>query len=77
LNSAKDYTDELPELTPEDKLELKASFDELTTDTAQTPLAATRVKRIMSRMAPAVWETLQKIVVEFATEASKKLLGIS
>jgi hypothetical protein len=65
LKAAKEYTDELAELSPEDKAELKASFDELTTDTAQTHLAASRFNRIVNTMAPVAKETVARFAADF------------
>jgi hypothetical protein len=75
LASAKEYTDELAELSTEDKNALKSSFDDLSTDTARTPLAATRFKRIIAKVGPAAADALSKIAVDFATAAAKHMLG--
>jgi hypothetical protein len=75
LAAAKEYTDELETLTDEDKVTLKESFADLTVDTARTPLAASRYKRIVSKLAPVAGETLQKIIVEVITNGAKKLMG--
>jgi len=75
LASAKEYTDELTELSAEDRETLKHSFDDLSVDTSRTPLAATRFKRILAKIAPAAGETLSKIAVEFASNAAKHLMG--
>jgi hypothetical protein len=76
LAAAKEYADELDELTAEDKAVMKKSFDDLTTDTPRTPVAATRFKKIMVKIGPAAGDALSKIVVNFATEAAKKLAGL-
>jgi hypothetical protein len=55
---------------------LKASFADLTVDTPRTPLAASRYKRIVSKLAPVAGDTLQKIVIEFVTNTAKSLMGI-
>lgn len=75
LSAAKDYTDELDQLTLEEKAMLKATFDDLTTDTAKTPLAASRFKRIVSKIGPAAGDIIKKIIVSVATEAAKKGAG--
>jgi hypothetical protein len=76
LATAKEYTDELEGLSSEDKNTLKQSFDDLTTDTARTPLAASRFKRIFSKVAPAAGEALMKIFVSVVTDAAKKEIGL-
>jgi hypothetical protein len=66
----------LDELTAEVKAVMKGSFDDLTTDTPRTPVAATRFKGIMAKMGPVAGDTLSKIVVNFATDAARKHLGM-
>jgi hypothetical protein len=75
LEAAKEYTDELDALTVEDKAALKESFADLTVDTPRTPLAASRYKRIVSKLAPFARETLQKIIVEVVTNGANKIMG--
>jgi hypothetical protein len=76
LAAAKEYTDELDELSPEEKTVLKGTFDELTTDTAWTPLAANRFKKLMGKIGPVAGSVLQKIIETVATEAAKKSMGL-
>ena len=76
LTAAKEYTDELDELTPQEKTTLKASFDDLTTDTAQTPLAASRFKRIMSKVGTQAATAIQSIMVNVMTSEVRKHLGL-
>ena len=76
LQAAKEYTDELVELTPDEKVMLKEVLDDLTSDTARTSLAASRFKKFMTKIAPAAGGVLQKIIEAVATEAAKKMIGI-
>ena len=76
LSAAREYTDELDQLSSEDKTALKATFDELTTDTARTPLAATHFKRFMEKVGSPAAEILKKIVETVLTEAAKKTIGL-
>lgn len=76
LVAAKEYTDELDTLTDADKAILKESFADLTVDTARTPLAASRFKRMMEKVGPAAGDVLSKIVVSVVTEAAKKGMGL-
>jgi hypothetical protein len=55
---------------------LKATFDDLTSDTARTPLAANRFKKFVSKIGPVAGDVLTKIIVDFATEAVKKYMGL-
>jgi hypothetical protein len=76
LSAAKAYTDELDQLSPEEKTTLKETFDDLTIDTARTPLAANRFKKFMSKIGPSAAGAVGKIVEAVATEAAKKMLGL-
>jgi len=71
LEAAKEYADEL-ELPPEERNELKATFDDLTVDSPRTPLAAHRFKKFVQKIGPAAGDVLTKIIVSVATEAAKK-----
>jgi hypothetical protein len=75
LSAAKQYTNDLDQLSPEEKTVLKGTFDDLTSDTDRTPLAASRFKKFMSKIGPAAGGVLQKIVENVATEAAKKMMG--
>jgi hypothetical protein len=77
LAAAKEYADELDELTSSEKTNLKAAFDEMTTDTARTPLATGRFKKLMDKIAPAAATAITKIIVSVATEEVKKQLGLT
>jgi hypothetical protein len=76
LFAAKEYTDDLDQLSAEEKKQLKATFDDLTSDTARTPLAANRFKKFVSKIGPVAGDVLTKIIVDFATEAVKKYMGL-
>jgi hypothetical protein len=76
LSAAKEYTDELNQLSPEEKALLKGTFDDLTSDTARTPLAASRFRRFMGKIGPPAEGVLRKIVETVATEAAKKMVGL-
>ncbi len=76
LSAAKDYTDDLDQLSPEEKVALKGTFDDLTSDTPRTPAAANRFKKFISKIGPATGDVLQKIVETVATEAAKKAMGL-
>ena len=75
LSAAKEYTDDLNELSPEEKTELKGTFDDLTSDTNRTPLAASRFKKFISKIGPGAGAVLQKILENIATETVKKMMG--
>jgi hypothetical protein len=74
LLAAKEYTDELEELSVEDKVTLKATFTDLTVDSPKTEIAASRFKKILRKLAPDVAETIKKTIVEIASETAVKLI---
>lgn len=76
LAAAKEYTDELDTLTDEDKALLKDSFADLTVDTARTPLAASRFKKMVAKAGPVADDALIQIITGVLTEVSAKLLHI-
>jgi len=76
IAAANEYTDELDELSDEDKVTLKATFSDLTADTPRTDLAVSRFKKFMQKVGPAAGDVLTKIMVNVATEAAKKGMGI-
>ena len=75
LNAAKEYTDELEQLSLEEKAILKTTLDDLTKDTPRTEIAAHRFKKFISKMGPVAGEVFKKIVIEVGTEAAKKWTG--
>lgn len=76
LAAAKEYTDELEELSAEDRASLKSTLDDLTADTPRTELAIHRLKKFMQKIGPAAGDALTKIMVNVATEAAKKGMGM-
>ncbi len=58
LAAAKEYTDDLDQLSPEEKDALKSTFADLTSDTARTPLAASRFKKFANKIGPVASGTL-------------------
>jgi hypothetical protein len=76
LAAAREYTDELEQLTQDEKAVLKGTFDDLVCDTDRTPLAVSRFRRLVDRVGPLAGGVLKKIVETVATEAAKKALGL-
>lgn len=74
LTAAKEYTQELEELTAEDKAALIATFDDLVADTPRTELAAHRFKKLIRKSGPVAGEFLRKMIVDIASETAVKLL---
>jgi hypothetical protein len=75
LSAAKEYTDTL-DLNTEDKETLKGAFDDLSSDTARTPLAANSFRRIVHKIGPAAGDILLKIMANVLTEVAKKSIGL-
>jgi hypothetical protein len=71
LATAREYTDEL-DLSQEEKAELKGTFDDLTVETARTPLALSRYRKYIRKLSPTVGGVLQKILETVVAEAVKK-----
>jgi hypothetical protein len=74
LNAAREYTDEIDDLSQEEKTELKNTFSDLTIETARTPLALSRFQRYMKRLGPTVGKTLHEILIEVTAETVKRTL---
>ena len=49
---------------------------DLTSDTARTPLAASRFKKFTNKIGPVASSILQKIIETVLTEAAKKSIGL-
>jgi hypothetical protein len=77
LSAAKEFTDGQEELNAEEKLASKGTFDDLTSDTARTSLAATRFNNLVKKIGRVAGSVLKQIVVSVATEAAKKSIGLS
>ncbi len=74
LSAAKEYADELEELSNEDKLVLKGTFDDLASDSPRTEIAASRFKRILRKLTPDAAEVIRKTIVEIASSTAVKLI---
>jgi hypothetical protein len=76
LDAAKSLTDEQDSLTAEEKAELKTSIENMTSDTAVTPVAAGKFKTLLKKMAPQAGEMLKSVVLTIATGEAKRWLGL-
>jgi hypothetical protein len=61
-------------LDEHERQQLPGIIDDLASGGPRTELAVGRVKRIIKKVGPAVGSGLQKIVMDVASEAAKKLL---
>jgi hypothetical protein len=76
LAAAREYTDDLEQLSEDEKASLKGTFNDLTVDTVRTPLAASRFHKFLEKLGPVAGDVLRKIIETVATEAAKKSMGL-
>ena len=69
---AAEYADNLCELTPAEKVNLKIAFGELTTDTSRTLPAARRFRALIAKVAPGAAAAITSIIMSVATEKAKR-----
>jgi hypothetical protein len=74
MDAAKELGDELDELSKDEKEKLKSSLDDLVTDNPRTELAATRFKKIMSKVGKDSYETMKTIAIEIMSEATRNAI---
>lgn len=74
IKAAKEYADEIEDLSVEDKATLKGTFDDMATNTPRTQLAVARYKRIMQKVASAAREPLYKLMVDVMSETAAKMI---
>ncbi|MHB1459573.1 MAG: DUF2321 domain-containing protein [Armatimonadota bacterium] len=74
MQAARELTDELENLTKEEKDSLKQSLDDIITDTPQTTLAVIRIKRLLTKSGKIAAESFKEIMVSVVTEAAKRSL---
>ena len=74
LKAARELTDLLKELSPEERETLKKSFDDIVRDTPQTTVAANQIKRIAAKLGKAAAKQLRELVVDIASETAKKII---
>ncbi len=74
IEAAKEYAEELENLTPEEREKLKKSIDELVQDTPKTQLAASRLKQLAAKAGGSTADIFQKILVNIISEIAKKMI---
>ena len=75
LNAAKEYVDDISELSTSDQGDLKATFRDLTADTPRTPLAWKKFVNFTSPLSPAIKAGLKEILSTVLSESVKKMMG--
>jgi hypothetical protein len=74
LKAAAEYVDDLNELIPEDREKLKATLLDLTIDSPQTVVAATRFQKLMAKAGPVASAAMKQIMVPVFVDGAKTLL---
>lgn len=74
LNAAKELAAELEELTPEEKRILEMSIDEISRNSPQATVGATRFKKLMLKVGTAAGGILKDVITDIASETAKKVL---
>jgi hypothetical protein len=74
LKAAKELSNEFENLSSEERKILKKSLDDIIRDTPQTPVSATRFKKIVAKAGKAAADSLKDILVDIASEAAKKMI---
>ena len=75
IAAAKELADEVEGIDDADRERAKESFIALASDTPQTTVAVTRVKKLIQKAGPILGGGIRDILVDIATEAAKKGLG--
>jgi hypothetical protein len=75
LTAAKEFADDLQDLSASEKTELKETFSDLTVDTPRTPLAMSRFEKYMKQVGPLTASTFKQILQAVVSETVKQGLG--
>lgn len=74
LNAAHEFSDELENLSDQEKALLKKSMDDLVRENPATSLAAQRTKKLLLKAGDSALELGRKILVDVLSETAKKIL---
>ena len=74
LSAAKELSDEFENLSPHERETLKKSLDDIIIDTPHTPVATTRFKKLMAKAGKVAADSLKEIIIDVASEATKKAI---
>jgi hypothetical protein len=74
LAAAKDLTDQIDDLSDNDRSKIKEALEEISRDGPRTEVGATRLKKLLGKAKSAVGQAVWKASIEIATEAAKKLM---
>ena len=74
LKAAQELSDELDNLSPEEREILKKSLDDIIRDTPQTTVAANRFKKLVAKAGKVAADGFRDILVDVLSEAAKKII---
>lgn len=74
LKAARALSDELDNLTPDERDLLKKSLDDIVRDTPQTTVSALQFKKIAAKAGSIAATALKDIIIDIASEAAKKVI---
>lgn len=74
LKSAQELSDELENLTEDEREQLKKSLDDIVKDTPQTAVAATRFKKLAAKAGQNAAGMFKEILVNIISESAKKII---
>ena len=74
LRAAQELSDELDTLTTNEKDILKKSLDDIIRNTPQTPVAATRFKKLIAKAGPETAKAFKDILINVLSEFAKKTI---
>ena len=77
ISAAQELVDEIEELSKDEQSILKRSILELAQDSPRTEVASVRYKKLIKKSGGFISQSLNSLVASIATEAAKKLLGLS
>lgn len=76
IDELKSLTELAEGLKEEQRAQLRAAIDDLVVDTPRTKGAVAKVKLLAPKLGKEVWEAMRGILVDVATEAAKKEMGL-
>jgi hypothetical protein len=74
LQAARELADLDETLKPDEKEQVKADLEAITTDTPRTKVAATRLGILFKKMGAGTAKAIRDVAVDLASEAAKKIL---
>ena len=74
LRAARELSNELENLSEEERKVVKTSVDDIVVDTPRTTLAATRFKRLVSKAGKESLAAFRTLLVDIASETAKKTI---